>query len=89
MSAPDLEVGMLLESVRLRAIDLVPQPRDGERVLDYGLRCAQLGALLAVEPVSAICLATQARLASAAATRLPRPQTDPTRRGGEEEGTTT
>lgn len=67
MSA-DLE--NVLASVRLRATRRIPAPVNGEALFDYALRCVELGAMLAVEPLAVLATVHHARLTNAAENAL-------------------
>ena len=50
------DIDMVRQNVRLRGRAYVPEPHDGEPLAQYALRCMEVGAMLAVEPVSALTL---------------------------------
>lgn len=59
-------VDLVIQSVNVRGPRYIPAPADGEPLADYAMRCMEIGALLAVEPVSTINLANAARVANQA-----------------------
>ena len=62
MTDTSTDLDLIRESVRMRGSRYLIEPINGEPMTDYMLRCMEVGALLAVEPIATLNVARMARL---------------------------